>query len=78
MDGDIDGGGGDDYNSGRKGEYNYFPPPSSSSTGLQQRKGNTVQSNEVFKDLERFGVRPSQRVVTVVNMIDSWTFTTGK
>ena len=70
---------------GGGGGYDFFSP--SSGTGLKQRRadGGTTralekvpQQHKVITNLEKMGVRPTEGVARAVNLIDAWTFMTGK
>lgn len=84
---DNDDGEGEDDRVGdvEKGGYPYpeyrMDLSSSSLSGLQQRRGGSdraPQNRKVLADLEQMGVRTPATVARAVNMIDSWTFMTGK
>ena len=75
----------DDRGDVEKGEYPYteyrMDMSSSSLSGLQQRRGGGdrgPQNRKVLADLEQMGVHTPATVARAVNMIDSWTFMTGK
>ena len=83
---EADGNGDDDDDDVEKGQYSYNDyrmdhSSTSSLSGLQQRRsggGGGPQNRKVLADLEQMGVRTPATVARAVNLIDSWTFMTGK